>query len=88
MPLRAMITAIIDTPHFHKLCNNQTRLYHKLYRVREALITIQHIEGRFGFLRGTTAEAQCNLLVQQLDLQEGLQRNERAIQAAAVSQAT
>jgi hypothetical protein len=63
-------------------------LYHNLYRVREALLNVQRIEDRFGFLRGTTAHAQRNLLARQLDLQEELRRNERAIKATAVNQAT
>jgi hypothetical protein len=67
---------------------NQTRLYCDLYRVREALLNIQRIEDRFGFLRGTTAHAQRNLLARQLDLQEELRRNEWAIKAAAANQAT
>ena len=73
---------------FYELCNNQTRLYCDLYRVHEALIQIQNIENRFRFLRGTTTQAQRNLLAQALDLQEALRRNERALQAAAANQAT
>ena len=88
MPLRATNLTTIDTPLFYELCSNQTRLYHDLYRVCEALIQIPNIERRFGFLRGTTAEAQRNLLAQVLDLQEALRRNEWAIQAAAMNQVT
>jgi hypothetical protein len=87
MPLRAATTVIIETQP-KELFTKQTRLYHKLYRVCEALINIQHIENRFRFLRGTTTEAQRNLLARQLDLQEELRRNEWAIKAAAAREVT
>ena len=68
---------------YHQLSNYQLRLYCDLYKVHEALVQLQHIEKKFAFLRGSTAEAQQLLLANQLGLQERLRDNKRAIQAAA-----
>ena len=87
-PLRAATTVTIDSSTYQELSNYQLKLYRDLYRIRETSVQLQAIEEKHPFLRESIERTQIVLLAAQLELQDKLRNNERALQATATREAT
>ena len=82
-PLRAANIVTIDSSTYQELSNYQLKLYRDLYRIRETSVQLQQIEEKHPFLRESIERTQIVLLAAQLELQDKLRSNERALQATA-----
>ena len=87
-PLRAATAVTIESSTYQELSNYQLKLYRDLYRIRETAVQLQAIEERHPFLRESIERTQIVLLAAQLELQDKLRNNERALQATATREAT
>ena len=87
-PLRAATAVTIESSTYQELSNYQLKLYRDLYRIRETSVQLQAIEERHPFLRESIERTQIVLLAVQLELQDKLRSNERALQATTTREAT